>query len=232
MAAASLPSPRYDLEGAASYIPIPAGPGAAPAHSPPRRKLLAAVLFSSFLLISTVLFLTTQNESQVKLTNAGVETAAPSHVRSPLSRGPAKGVSEKVFRRVGGGGLTFPWNNAMLTWQRTAFHFQPEQNWMNGKFFKFLFNLSFCFYFHRFRRRGAFRSGQSQYPFTKQFLFNIKHDLTLCFLICWWKPQLLLGFILSGDIFTDPNGKPFQNSPIILVYRNASLDLFIFLFHN
>lgn len=26
----------------------------------------------------------------------------------------------------------FPWNNSMLSWQRTAFHFQPEKNWMNG----------------------------------------------------------------------------------------------------
>jgi len=27
---------------------------------------------------------------------------------------------------------SFPWNNTILSWQRTAFHFQPEKNWMNG----------------------------------------------------------------------------------------------------
>ncbi|CAH2048056.1 unnamed protein product [Thlaspi arvense] len=29
----------------------------------------------------------------------------------------------------------FPWNNTVLSWQRTAFHFQPEKNWMNGPLF-------------------------------------------------------------------------------------------------
>uniref|UniRef100_A0A453MRS2 Beta-fructofuranosidase 1 n=1 Tax=Aegilops tauschii subsp. strangulata TaxID=200361 RepID=A0A453MRS2_AEGTS len=29
------------------------------------------------------------------------------------------------------GGNAFPWSNAMLQWQRTGFHFQPEKNWMN-----------------------------------------------------------------------------------------------------
>lgn len=28
--------------------------------------------------------------------------------------------------------VSFAWNNSVLSWQRTAFHFQPEQNWMNG----------------------------------------------------------------------------------------------------
>ncbi|CAN1333327.1 Acid beta-fructofuranosidase [Linum perenne] len=55
------------------------------------------------------------------------------------SRGKSAGVSEKsniLLRRgkkVLGGedGEEFPWNNSMLSWQRTAFHFQPEKNWMN-----------------------------------------------------------------------------------------------------
>lgn len=39
------------------------------------------------------------------------------------------GVSEKRnFRKT----EPFAWNNTMLSWQRTAFHFQPEKNWMNG----------------------------------------------------------------------------------------------------
>lgn len=53
-----------------------------------------------------------------------------------LSRGVSSGVSEKVNRVFSSaGGVTppveFPWNNSMLSWQRTAFHFQPEKNWMN-----------------------------------------------------------------------------------------------------
>ncbi|KAJ8626569.1 hypothetical protein MRB53_019876 [Persea americana] len=48
-----------------------------------------------------------------------------------LPRGVSEGVSEKsvpIFLRAE---AKFPWTNAMLTWQRTAFHFQPEKNWMN-----------------------------------------------------------------------------------------------------
>lgn len=26
----------------------------------------------------------------------------------------------------------FNWTNAILSWQRTSFHFQPQMNWMNG----------------------------------------------------------------------------------------------------
>ncbi|MED6133490.1 hypothetical protein PIB30_028671 [Stylosanthes scabra] len=48
-----------------------------------------------------------------------------------VSRGVVAGVSEKSNRLLGG--KTFPgWTNSMLSWQRTAFHFQPEKNWMNG----------------------------------------------------------------------------------------------------
>ena len=51
----------------------------------------------------------------------------------PVSRGPAAGVSEKSnFANVHENLLAYPWNNSMLTWQRTAFHFQPERIWMNG----------------------------------------------------------------------------------------------------
>lgn len=27
---------------------------------------------------------------------------------------------------------SYPWTNAMLSWQRTGYHFQPLKNWMNG----------------------------------------------------------------------------------------------------
>ena len=56
------------------------------------------------------------------------------------SRGPESGVSEKtsgaaaehgVMLGADAGSNAFPWSNAMLQWQRTGFHFQPEKNWMN-----------------------------------------------------------------------------------------------------
>jgi beta-fructofuranosidase len=60
------------------------------------------------------------------------------------SRGRDAGVSEKTsgaaeemgFLGAGSGADAdgFPWSNAMLQWQRTGFHFQPEMNWMNGTY--------------------------------------------------------------------------------------------------
>ncbi|XP_008680035.1 beta-fructofuranosidase 1 [Zea mays] len=67
----------------------------------------------------------------------------PETASSPRSssRGPEAGVSEKTSgawdgrirgaAAAGGGGNAFPWSNAMLQWQRTGFHFQPQKNWMN-----------------------------------------------------------------------------------------------------
>ncbi|XP_064947576.1 beta-fructofuranosidase 1-like [Musa acuminata AAA Group] len=58
----------------------------------------------------------------------------------PRSRGPADGVSEKSSRSglsssatagVKGPEDYFQWTKEMLQWQRTAFHFQPLDNWMN-----------------------------------------------------------------------------------------------------
>ncbi|KAI9173493.1 hypothetical protein LWI28_002181 [Acer negundo] len=50
-----------------------------------------------------------------------------------MSRGVSDGVSEKSNQKYLGTAAvsSYPWNNTMLSWQRTAFHFQPEKNWMN-----------------------------------------------------------------------------------------------------
>ncbi|XP_022772704.1 acid beta-fructofuranosidase-like [Durio zibethinus] len=64
---------------------------------------------------------------------ASLNSMKPELLR-PVSRGPAAGVSEKsnrFFAKVDGTFPAYPWNNSMLSWQRTAFHFQPEKNWMN-----------------------------------------------------------------------------------------------------
>ncbi|CAM0903609.1 unnamed protein product [Alopecurus aequalis] len=53
-------------------------------------------------------------------------------VEVAASRGVVQGVSEKTTApALLGGGRAYDWTNAMLSWQRTAFHFQPEKNWMN-----------------------------------------------------------------------------------------------------
>lgn len=53
---------------------------------------------------------------------------------APLSRGVSVGVSEKsvgLRSHVQKAVSPYAWSNDMLCWQRTAYHFQPEKNWMN-----------------------------------------------------------------------------------------------------
>lgn len=127
-------APPYDVEGAAAYSPIPA----VPTEEQPRSKnvLFAYILFSSFILFSVVVLSIIKQEPnpQAILVNDPISTSPFSSLINPApSRGVAQGVSEKVFRQLSGGDLSFAWTNVMLRWQRTAYHFQPEKNWINGK---------------------------------------------------------------------------------------------------
>jgi len=108
------------------------------------RPMLAAIL-----LVTAAVFLAVAALAGVRL--AGQLPAAgivlprhPATVDKAISttsrsRGPESGVSEKTSGDAHGGerlgadasGNAFPWSNAMLQWQRTGFHFQPEKNWMN-----------------------------------------------------------------------------------------------------
>ncbi|KAK4403491.1 Beta-fructofuranosidase, soluble isoenzyme I [Sesamum angolense] len=123
---------------ATSFHPIPA--------AEPRRfkkQLLPSILFSSIVLLPLVLVIV--NKRPAKLMNScdnHVETTPSTSVDDlsparPLTEPPSEGVSqvasEKVLRQVSSdGGLTFAWSNVILSWQRTAYHFQPEKNWMNA----------------------------------------------------------------------------------------------------
>ncbi|KAK4436374.1 Beta-fructofuranosidase, soluble isoenzyme I [Sesamum alatum] len=145
--ASSHAPPPNELKGAASYSPIPAGPHTTSSAAEPRRrpkKLLPTILFSSFLLLSLVLLIVNRRPPKLNNTDT-VETTPPStsvddfSPARPLTDPPSEGVSqvaaEKAFRQVSDGGLTYSWSNDMLSWQRTAYHFQPEKNWMNGPLF-------------------------------------------------------------------------------------------------
>jgi len=128
-----------------------------PSHAPPNsrsRKDLLLVFFGLLFLSSLVAFGSyrasnvphahvsspTSNHQQEQQS----PTSLPSSKWRPVSRGVSSGVSEKssnmLFSSEGGASEAFPWDNSMLSWQRTSFHFQPEKNWMNGNSF-----LSFCF---------------------------------------------------------------------------------------
>ncbi|KAF7824886.1 beta-fructofuranosidase, soluble isoenzyme I-like [Senna tora] len=51
-----------------------------------------------------------------------------------LARGVAQGVSPKSdpLASHNNNKVSYNWTNAMLSWQRTSYHFQPQKNWMNG----------------------------------------------------------------------------------------------------
>ncbi|XP_019414171.1 PREDICTED: beta-fructofuranosidase, soluble isoenzyme I-like isoform X1 [Lupinus angustifolius] len=55
----------------------------------------------------------------------------PKSIIALLGRGIGEGVSAKSNPSLNSYNVSYDWTNAMLSWQRTAFHFQPQNNWMN-----------------------------------------------------------------------------------------------------
>ncbi|XP_028762726.1 acid beta-fructofuranosidase [Neltuma alba] len=126
-----------------SYAALPDGPGfrETPSRRPWKKQILG--VFCGFLAVAFVVAFQCYEASSRNahspdstlpksepLTSTG---AVPSTEWKPVSRGVSAGVSEKSNNRLFGSSIreSFPWNNSMLSWQRTAFHFQPEKNWMN-----------------------------------------------------------------------------------------------------
>ncbi|KAF7133510.1 hypothetical protein RHSIM_Rhsim09G0191800 [Rhododendron simsii] len=143
-----------DLENATPYTPLRDS-----AASSAAIKALAGI-FLSLLFLSLLIVLIFNQDPQPspdEVTNENDQpTSSPLIPMSPeklmppsrsLAQGPsrrvaqgpsrwvAQGVSMKTFRDFSGELSVYPWSNAMLDWQRTAFHFQPEKNWMNGPLF-------------------------------------------------------------------------------------------------
>lgn len=109
-----------------------------PVESPAihRRPIKRVVLISSgLLLVCLLVAIIGHNDVDFVATLPGLSllrSKSPETLH-PASRGVSAGVSEKANRQfLGQNVASFPWNNSMLSWQRTAFHFQPEENWMNG----------------------------------------------------------------------------------------------------
>ncbi|KAK1374735.1 Beta-fructofuranosidase [Heracleum sosnowskyi] len=111
---------------------------APPADQHSRRRsltfvlLLSAVLAVCLITGTMFLFPTSDSETVKK------STVLPDERVEVEPRGVAEGVSMKSFRRPSLGvepPENFPWNSNVLSWQRTSFHFQPNQNWMNGPLF-------------------------------------------------------------------------------------------------
>ncbi|CAI0385482.1 unnamed protein product [Linum tenue] len=70
----------------------------------------------------------------------------------PISRGKPLGVSEKSNQQLTA--RDYEWNDMMLSWQRTAFHFQPKNNWMNDPNGP-LFYKGWYHFFYQYNPNGA-----------------------------------------------------------------------------
>ncbi|KAF3567563.1 hypothetical protein DY000_02012612 [Brassica cretica] len=87
-------------------------------------------IYSGFLLIALYVTLVITHGGSAPKNDVNDDTTVESRAR-------LAGVSEKSNDHIWNlsndlKGEAFAWNNTVLSWQRTAFHFQPEKNWMNG----------------------------------------------------------------------------------------------------
>lgn len=132
----TLPPQDHDLERH-SHNTTPLLDNPAPASASGHRpiKVFSAIFLSLLFLSSLILLIYNRQPPQLlpKDTHDNGNPPKPSSL-IPSSRGPQQGVSEKTFRQFSDISVkNYPWTNAMLSWQRTSYHFQPQKNWMNGR---------------------------------------------------------------------------------------------------
>ncbi|XP_012090431.2 acid beta-fructofuranosidase 1, vacuolar [Jatropha curcas] len=111
-----------------SYTPLPDHPTGNKRR--PTLKVLSAVFASLIFLLSLVTLIINQSQLEPN-ENHLPPTTKPTSFSNPEPRGVAEGVSAKSNPSSFNNGVSYNWTNAMFSWQRTAFHFQPQQNWMN-----------------------------------------------------------------------------------------------------
>lgn len=139
-----------------SYVAVPDAPNSNSSSLMSRNPFdtplkLILVVFCVFLLFVSLASFNSYNKNSTLPPNYPPECAKfiDSHPNllastkwSPVSRGVSAGVSEKA-NKFGGlhAAQTYPWDNCLLSFQRTGFHFQPESNWMNGISISYTFKL-------------------------------------------------------------------------------------------
>lgn len=137
--------PSFASSSSSSYSPLPDDREV----SPNRWRSIKPFLFSIVLSLSAAVLLLlmaqglSESEHQQRRVLL-VEDASSGPVTRVLPRGVAEGVSAKSVLMFLNPNETYPWTNSMLRWQRTAFHFQPEKNWMNGIYIYLIPYSSLC----------------------------------------------------------------------------------------
>jgi len=116
------------------YTPLPDNPSPARIRRP--FNGFAAILASLIFLLSLVALIINQSQESLPEQNQNRSPSTPRPTESfskPEPRGVAQGVSPKSNPSFFSDKVSYNWTNAMFSWQRTAYHFQPEKNWMNGR---------------------------------------------------------------------------------------------------
>ncbi|KAK7334499.1 hypothetical protein VNO80_26256 [Phaseolus coccineus] len=101
-------------------------------HKP--SKVILVILCSMVFLMSLFALIMIKSQNHLEKLEIGNTETTPFDPYISPARGVTQGVSPKsnpnLFHKV-----SYNWTNAMFSWQRTAFHFQPQKNWMNGPLF-------------------------------------------------------------------------------------------------
>ncbi|KAK2653555.1 hypothetical protein Ddye_013411 [Dipteronia dyeriana] len=126
------------------YIPLPEQPSVAGPPANLRRpfKGFALILASVIFLLSLVGLIINQSQEPLPTSpnNDNIPSSslwlpssknATSFSGGGLPRGVAEGVSAKSNPSQFDQEVSYNWTNAMFSWQRTSYHFQPINNWMN-----------------------------------------------------------------------------------------------------
>ncbi|XP_068634796.1 beta-fructofuranosidase, soluble isoenzyme I-like isoform X2 [Aristolochia californica] len=126
----------HDVEGTVpcSYEPLPSSDGAG-FEAPVKRRFFGVFtgIVSAIGLFALLVVVFEGNDEPVEGRDGGGDGLVSGS--DAWSRGVSEGVSEKSVRPFLGAVKQYDWTNDMLLWQRTAYHFQPEKNWMNGPLF-------------------------------------------------------------------------------------------------
>nr|AFP23357.1 soluble acid invertase [Litchi chinensis] len=121
------------------YTPLPEHPSTGGPPATLRRPLKGfALILASVIFLLSLVGLIIINQSRQPLQNSTSNVNIPSLLSPPppsfsrrVPRGVEEGVSAKSNPSPFDQESSYNWTNAMFSWQRTSFHFQPTRNWMN-----------------------------------------------------------------------------------------------------
>lgn len=122
------------LENESPYIALLENPSPVSQQPRWRRRPIVGVIgiaVSVMFLLSLVGLIIVQNPTSSEQPNREPSSSSsPVNPEKTPALQPIRGIADRSFSYEES---SYNWTNAMYAWQRTAFHFQPQKNWMNGR---------------------------------------------------------------------------------------------------